>query len=122
VFNALLLRRVLITKYGNRKAGLSKGDVHTTGAVLTKTISDFSSRWDLKELGKAFSRMDFMWSSIGDEHRQKILLGEAFSASWATPQIFKPTDSFMNGVAESVLKVSLRQYLSARTQLKAEHR
>lgn len=50
--------------------------------------------------------MDFMWSAIGDEHREKALLGEAFSSLQTTPETFTPTDSFLNGVAESVLKVS----------------
>lgn len=85
---------------------MSKGDVHTTGAVLTNSLSDFLSKWDLKEIVKAVNNMDFMWSSIGDEHRQKTLLKEAFSAPLA--RVFTPTDSLMNGVAESLLKVSLR--------------
>lgn len=72
---------------------------------------------------KAINKMEFMWSLIGDEHREKTLLGEAFS----TTQPFSSSkltskDSYLNGVAEAALKVRHIQYFLAAPNLMSEHR
>jgi len=105
---------VSLITYTNRRVGLSKADdPHSTGAVLTKTVSDFLSRWDMRDHIKPTNKMDFMWSSIGDEHREKTLLGEAFSTIQSLPSKLTSANSLLNGVAESVLKVGLASYFLA---------
>ncbi|KAF8526018.1 hypothetical protein BU17DRAFT_41424 [Hysterangium stoloniferum] len=77
---------------------------HTTGSVLTENISDFLSNWVVSGHAQTSNNMDFLWSSIGDEHRENTLLGEAFSIRASDPS---NPDPFLNCVAESALKMVL---------------
>jgi hypothetical protein len=97
-----------------RRVGLSKAAAqHAAGAVLAETVADFVSRWSIDENARPSNKMDFMWTSIGDEHREKTLLGVAFSAIQGSRA---PTSSnpLSNGVAESALKVEFPSALLLR--------
>ncbi|KAF8589533.1 hypothetical protein K439DRAFT_1332462 [Ramaria rubella] len=89
------------------RVGLSKVNLpHSTGAILTEDTSDFISKWNLKECARPTNKLDFLWSSIGDEHREKTLLGEAFS-TMINISVVASTIPLSNGVAESALKMTL---------------
>lgn len=91
-----------------RRIGLSDTTVqHAAGAVLTETVADFFSRWTVDENVGPSNKMDFMWTSIGDEHREKTLLGEAFSVACDVPRPPVLSNPLSNGIAESALKVEL---------------